>query len=107
MRKRKNDYRWDGDTLYDADGPVVTIGDQNIIDQSDSKTCDEEVTHGGELDVCGATAVALRIDVNYGSVYTVCAFHARAPMVPWSRIAARLDTGRTFPANRPRGGPRG
>lgn len=44
--------------------------------------CHEEVTRGGEVQPCEKPAVALRIDPNEGDPYPVCAYHARAEMVP-------------------------
>ena len=48
--------------------------------------CHEEVSRGGELQPCEKTAVALRIDPTEGGPYPVCAYHARAEMVPLSDV---------------------
>lgn len=46
------------------------------------ETCHEEVARADDLEPCGKTAVALRVDPQEGEPYPVCARHARASMVP-------------------------
>jgi hypothetical protein len=55
--------------------------------------CHEDVTRKGESQPCDKTAVALRIDPTEGTPYPVCAYHARAVMVP---LAALREAGREF-----------
>jgi hypothetical protein len=54
-------------------------------------TCLEGVTRRGEFQPCEKTAVALRIDPTEGLPYPVCAYHARADMVPLADIVAERD----------------
>lgn len=44
--------------------------------------CTEGVSRKGEEQPCDKSAVAARIDPEEGSAYPVCAYHARADMVP-------------------------
>jgi hypothetical protein len=52
--------------------------------------CDEEVTRGGHIDVCGKTAVALRINPDGGEPYPTCPFHTRDDVVALADIAAAV-----------------
>ena len=56
---------------------------------SDGQECHEEVSRRGQLQPCDKTAVALRVDPTFGTEYPVCAFHARADMVPLTVVVAR------------------
>lgn len=49
-------------------------------------TCSEGVTRRGEYQPCDKTTVAVRYDPEDGSPYPVCAYHARADMVPLAKI---------------------
>lgn len=50
--------------------------------------CHEDVTRGGESQPCDKTAVAVRIDPEDDGPYPVCAYHARAEMVPLTDLLA-------------------
>lgn len=50
--------------------------------------CTEGVTRAGEFQPCEKTAVAVRIDPEEGSWYSVCAYHARGDMVPLAELLA-------------------
>lgn len=53
-----------------------------------AEVCHEEVSRRGERQPCAKTAVALRIDPDFGTPYPVCAFHTRAPMVALADLLA-------------------
>lgn len=54
-----------------------------------SKSCHRETTRRGQVEPCGKTAVALRLDENEDP-YPVCAFHAAGNMVPLTEIPRHI-----------------
>lgn len=50
--------------------------------------CVEGVTRHGEFQPCDKPAVAVRIDPEESEPYPVCAYHARAVMVPLADLLA-------------------
>jgi hypothetical protein len=52
--------------------------------------CHEDVTRKGVSQPCDKTAVAVRIDPEDGSPYSVCAYHTRGEMVSLPDLLAKL-----------------
>ena len=68
---------------------VAAGGDASVKAALRWSECHEDVARGGESQPCDKTAVALRIDPTEGNPYPVCAYHARAEMVPLTDLVAR------------------